>query len=45
MGRFGEKTRVARLGWFGHVRWKDDGYDCEKDADGTAARKEETGKV
>ena len=26
VGRFGEKTREARLGWFGHVRRKDDGY-------------------
>ena len=26
MGRFGEKTREARLRWYGHVRKKDDGY-------------------
>ena len=26
MGRFGEKTRDARLGWYGHVLRKDDGY-------------------
>ena len=26
MGRFGEKTREARLRWYGHVRMKDDGY-------------------
>ena len=26
VGRFGEKTREARLWWFGHVRRKDDGY-------------------
>ena len=24
--RFGEKTREARLRWYGHVRRKDDGY-------------------
>ena len=26
VGRFGEKTREARLGWHGHARRKDDGY-------------------
>ena len=26
MGRFGKKTREARLRWYGHVRRKDDGY-------------------
>ena len=26
MGRFGEKTREARLRWHGHARRKDDGY-------------------
>ena len=26
VGRFGEKTRAARLRWYGHVRRKDDGY-------------------
>ena len=26
MGRFGEKTREARLRWHGHERRKDDGY-------------------
>ena len=26
MGRFGEKTREARLRWYVHVRRKDDGY-------------------
>ena len=26
VGRFEEKTREARLRWFGHVRRKDDGY-------------------
>ena len=25
-GRFGEKTREARLRWYGHVLRKDDGY-------------------
>ena len=42
VGRFGEKTRQARLRWFGHVQSKDDGIlDAE---DGTAS-KGETGKV
>ena len=26
VGRFGEKTLEARLGWYGHQRMKDDGY-------------------
>ena len=26
MGRFGEKTREARLRWYGQVLRKDDGY-------------------
>ncbi len=26
VGQFVEKTRVARLRWYGHVRRKDDGY-------------------
>ena len=26
MGKFGEKTREARLRWYGHLRRKDDGY-------------------
>ena len=26
VGRFGEKTREARLMWYGHVLRKDDGY-------------------
>ena len=26
VGQFGEKTREARLRWYGHVRRKDDGY-------------------
>ena len=26
VGRFGEKTREARLRWYGHVLRKDDGY-------------------
>ena len=29
VGRFGEKTREARLRWYGHVRRKDDGY-CKR---------------
>ena len=27
VGRFGEKTREARLSWYGYVRRKDDGYN------------------
>ena len=26
MGKFGEKTREARLRWYGHLRRKYDGY-------------------
>ena len=26
VGKFGEKTREARLRWYGHLRGKDDGY-------------------
>ena len=26
VGKFGEKTREARLGWYGHLRRKVDGY-------------------
>ena len=26
VGRFGEKTRQARLMWYGHLQRKDDGY-------------------
>ena len=26
VGKFGEKTREARLRWYGHLRMKDDGY-------------------
>ena len=26
VGMFGEKTREARLRWYGHLRRKDDGY-------------------
>ena len=26
LGKFGEKTREARLRWYGHLRRKDDGY-------------------
>ena len=26
MGKFGDKTREARLRWYGHLRRKDDGY-------------------
>ena len=26
VGRFGDNTREARLGWYGHLRRKDDGY-------------------
>ena len=41
VGRFGEKTREARLRWYGHVLRK---Y-WEKDAEDGVARKEETGKA
>ena len=44
MGRFGEKTREARLRWYGHVRRKDVVF-WEKDAEDGVARKEETGKA
>ena len=30
VGRFREKTREARLGWFGHARRKYDGYPMRK---------------
>ena len=26
VGKFGDKTREARLRWYGHLRWKDDEY-------------------
>ena len=26
VGNFGEKTREARMGWYGHLRRKEDGY-------------------
>ena len=40
VGRFGEKTREARLRPYGHVRRKDDGYNyLEKNAeDGVAGK-------
>ena len=41
VGRFGEKTREARLMWCGHVRRK---Y-WEKDAEAGVARKEEAGNA
>ena len=46
VGKFGEKTREARLRRYGHLRRKDDGYIVywEKDAEDGVARKEETGK-
>ena len=46
VGRFGEKTREARLRWYGHLRRKDDGYiGRENDDEVGVARKEETGKA
>ena len=45
VGKFGEKTREARLIWYGHLRRKDDGYTGKKDAEDGVARKEETGKA
>ena len=44
VGRFGEKTRETRLRWFGHLRRKVNVY-CEKDAEDSVARKEETGNA
>ena len=44
VGKFGEKTREARLRWYGHLRRKDDGYIGRRMPDGVA-RKEETGKA
>ena len=44
MGRFGEKTREARLRWYGHVRRKDDGYIGKNDSEDGVARKEERGR-
>ena len=45
-GRFGEKTREARLRWYGHVLRKDDPWlHWEKDAEDGTARKAETGKA
>ena len=45
VGKFGEKTREARLRWYGHLRRKYDGYIGRKDAEYGVARKEETGKA
>ena len=46
VGRVGEKTREAKLWWYGHVRRKDDGWVYwEKGAEDGVARKEETGKA
>ena len=47
MGRFEEKTRVARLRWFGHVSFSYGGkmLHWEKDVDDGTARKDETGKT
>ena len=46
VGRFGEKTRKARLRWagrwYGHVRRK---YDWEIDTEVGTARKEKAGKA
>ena len=46
VGRFGEKTREARLTWYGHIRRKYDGYNGRRMLleDGVV-RKEETGKA
>ena len=44
VGQFGEKTREARLRWYGHVRRKDDGYIGKNDAEDGVARKEERGR-
>ena len=42
---FGEKTREARLWWFGHCTEERYRVYWEKDAEDGAARKEETGKA
>ena len=44
VGKFGEKTREARLRWYGHLRRKDDGYIGRRMLEDGVARKEDTGK-
>ena len=38
VGRFGEKTREARLRWYGHVWRKDDGYIGRREFPGKRKR-------
>ena len=45
VGKYEEKTREARLRWYGHLRRKDDGYIGRTDAEDGVAREEETGKA
>ena len=45
MGRFGEKTREARLMWYGHVRRKDDGDIGRRMMRMELAGKKEKGKA
>ena len=45
VGRFGEKTREARMRWHGHDRRKDDPAYWKTYAEDGVVRKEDTGKA